>query len=112
MVSVFKGNDKFFTLKRKSANGKTIISIPQSMTFTVKEKPTSKCLIKKTIGNGITQKEDGTWVIRINRDDTNNLNVTNDKLILLCDVTIVNERAETVTIVKPQEFIVFPIISD
>lgn len=112
MISIFKGNDKFLTLKRKSANGKTIISIPQSMTFTVKKKPMSECLIKKTIGNGIIQKKDGTWIIKIDRDDTNKLNVTNDKLILLCDVTIVNERAETVTIVKPQEFIVFPIISD
>ena len=81
--------------------------------FTVKKDYSSPVILfRKTLDNGITQNADGSWSIKINAEDTQTLEVKDTKLVLVCDVKIIDEYGNNVTIVKPQDFVVFPVVTN
>lgn len=113
MVSIYKSNDKQFIVYRRNTKGEIITTKPQEMIFTVKPKlGTSQISIEKRIGAGIEQAEDGGWIISVESYDTQNMRVTEEKLVLVCDVKIIDEYGNNVTIVKPQDFVVLPVVTN
>lgn len=112
MLTIYQGNDKDFVIFRKTMGGKDIKTQPLKMWFTVKSKINEDLILfQKEIGNGITQNSDGSWNIRIDADDTKNFKITDDKLVLVCDIKIINEQGEGKTIAKPQDFVVLPVVT-
>ena len=106
MLSIYQGNDKVFSFTRTDTNDNAITTMPQQMTFTVKQNYEKlDWLFRKTLNNGITQRADGTWEITIDAEDTANINPGK----YVCDVKIINEHGKEYTIVKPQEFVVMPV---
>lgn len=113
MISIYKGNDKTFVFFRKDTNGDVITTKPRNMLFSAKKGYSSDLiLIRKTFENGITQNEDGSWSIKIDAEDTKSLDVSNEKIVLVCDVKIIDEYGNNVTIVKPQDFVVLPVVTN
>lgn len=113
MISIYRGNDKDFVFFRKDTSGNVIGTVPRDIMFTVKKDYISPVILfRKTLDNGITQNSDGSWSIKINAEDTQTLEVKDTKLVLVCDVKIIDEDGNNVTIVKPQDFVVLPVVTD
>lgn len=113
MISIYRGNDKDFVFFRKDTSGNVIGTVPRDMMFTVKKDYMSKLILfSKTLNSGITQNSDGSWNIRIDAEDTKNLDASNEKTVLVCDVKIIDEDGNNVTIVKPQDFVVLPVVTN
>ena len=103
MLSIYQGNDKIFTFTRTDVNGNVITTEPQQIWFTVKKDYNSLgWVIRKTLHQGIEQNSDGSWNIRIDAIDTEN--IKSGKYV--CDVKIRDEDGREITIVKPQDFAV------
>ena len=106
MISIYQGNDKTFVFTRNDISGNIIKSRPKKIWFTVKAKYENLgFLFQKTMGNGIIQRDDGSWEITI--DSTDTANIVPGKYV--CDVKIVSELDKEYTIIKPQDFIVMPV---
>lgn len=113
MASIYKSNDKKFIVYRRNTEGEIIKTKPQEMFFTVRPKLSSpQIYIDKRIGAGIEQAEDGGWIISVEARDTKNMETTEDRLVLVCDVKIIDEYGNNVTIVKPQDFVVLPVVTN
>lgn len=113
MPTIFKGNDKTYIVTRRTKTGEVIKSTPLQMIFTVRTNfDELDTVLQKEIGNGIEQNPDGSWSIKVDAKDTRNLKITDKKLVLICDVKIVNENGEETTIVKPQDFVVLPVVTN
>lgn len=106
MISIYKENDKSFVFARARTDGEIITSVPQGLYFTVKNKEGSR-LITKTIGNGISQNDDGSWLIIIDAADTVDIDVGSYQ----CDVKVKDETGREFTIVKPQTFAVLDVVT-
>lgn len=111
MLEMYQGNDTNFTFTRKNENGEAITTTPQALFFTVRPSFQGGILFQKSMGSGIQQKNDGTWDIRIDAEDTDSLSVPNAGLKCVCDVKIVDEYGEEKTIVKPQDFMILPVVT-
>lgn len=108
MLSIFQGNDKTFILTRKDTTGKIINTLPKDIWFTVKESYENKSIVfQKRLNHGIIQSSDGTWNIQIDAADTAELKTGR----YICDVKIIDEKGKNVTIVKPQDFAVIPVVT-
>lgn len=108
MISIYQGNDKAFVVTRTDMNGNIITTRARAMWFTVKAKYTDiGYLFQKKVGEGISQRDDGKWVITINAEDTALINPGR----YVCDVKILNEQGREYTIVKPQEFVIMSVVT-
>ncbi len=101
MVNIYQGNDRFLKFTRQDIDGNPILTTPQALYFTVKRTAQSvEYIFQKSLDGGITQQEDGSWLIHIVPSDTRYLAFGK----YFCDVKVVDENGYKFTIVKPQEF--------
>jgi hypothetical protein len=107
MISIYKENDKTLSFARTNINGATIRTRPQGLWFTVRDKK-NRTVLSKSMDNGITQKDDGSWEIYISSLDTVNLEPDD----YFCDVKVKNESGKEYTIVKPQTFKIMKVATE
>lgn len=109
MLEIYQGNDKNFVFSRKNTDGEIITTVPQELYFTVRADFQGNIIFQKQLNNGISQKADGTWNIRVDAENTKNLDVPSIGLKCVCDVKVFDENGEETTIVKPQPFLILPV---
>lgn len=109
MIEIYQGNDKNFIFSRKNKDGEIITTVPQELYFTVRSNFQGNILFQKQLNNGITQKSDGSWNIRVDAENTKTLDIPSTGLKCVCDVKVFDENGEEMTIVKPQDFMILPV---
>lgn len=109
MISIYQGNEKWFSFTRRDINGDPITTNPQGIWFTVKNKYDDiGHVIQKTLDNGIRKGSSaGEWLINIYSVETENIKPGK----YVCDVKIRDEYGTELTIVKPQDFVILPVVT-
>lgn len=106
MLSIYQGNDKVFKFTRLDTEKNSIITEPKQIWFTIKKSYENLgFVIQKSLNQGISQNDDGSWSIYIDAEDT----ATLEPGKYVCDVKIVNEFGAEYHIIKPQDFVIMPV---